>query len=259
IVGMPRSGSTLIEQIIHAHPNGFGAGELPAMSDVLLNVSSTIGAMLPYPSNVPTFKAGHLDQLAHAYLERRPAAPPEASRIVDKALNNYLHIPLIRRLFPRATIIHARRHPMDICMSCFMHNLSPITHAYTTRLDWLAAMYTMYDEQMRAWAAMNDAHDLRIVDVMYERLVDDFDHEARRLIDAVGLPWHDDCASFHTSHRAVTTLSYEQVRQPIYRSTIARHERYGAHLDPLRTALAAQIDAYEAELDATGHASSESG
>jgi tetratricopeptide (TPR) repeat protein len=258
IVGMPRSGSTLIEQIIHAHPNGFGAGELPAMSDVLLNVGSTIGAMMPYPSYVPTLKSGHLDQLAHVYLERLPDAAPDVVRIVDKALNNYLHIPMIRRLFPSATIIHARRHPMDICMSCYMHNLSPITHAYTTRLDWLAAMYTMYDDLMHAWSTLDDVHELNIIDVMYERLVDDFDHEARRLIAATGLSWHDDCAAFHTSRRAVTTLSYEQVRQPIYRSALARHERYGAHLDPLRSALSKQIAAYESELGAAGQSSSES-
>jgi len=247
IVGLPRSGSTLIEQILHAHPDGFGVGETPAMLTALHDIGPTIAQPGAYPSYLDSFRRGHLDLLAHAYLDRLPEHPQTARRLIDKALPNYLHVPIIRRLFPRATIIHARRHPLDICLSCFMQNLSPVTHPYTTRLDWLADVHEVYDDWMHR---LQDDEALGIVPVMYERLVNDFDLGAHRLVRAIGLQWDDSCAAFHRATRLVTTLSYEQVRQPIYTAALARHDRYATHLRAVRDRLGDACERYEAELNA---------
>ncbi|MEM7229066.1 MAG: sulfotransferase [Planctomycetota bacterium] len=249
IVGMPRSGSTLIEQIIHAHPQAYGAGELPAMMRTLNQAPKHLGLTGTYPEIMPTLQQRHLDQLARQYVSALPASAANAARVVDKALPNFQHVPFILRLFPKATILHARRHPLDTCLSCFMHNLSPVQHAYTTSLESLGRYFEAYEELMAAWKTMSPD---RIIDVQYEALVQDFDTEARRIVNTCGLAWDDACASFHTARRDVTTISYEQVRQPIYRSAIARHERYREHLAPLRSALGARINAYEASLLADG-------
>jgi hypothetical protein len=188
-----------------------------------------------YPSGLPSVTAEGLDAAAAAYLERLHALGGDGERIVDKTLENHERIGLIALLFPNARIVHTRRHPLDTCLSIFMQDLPPALHPYGGRLEDLAEAYVACDGLMAHWATLDG---IRMLAVEYERLVQQPDPEMRRLVDFVGLPWDDACTHFHTAQRGVATASWDQVNRPLYTTAIARHERYAAHLGPLRAGLA---------------------
>ena len=138
-------------------------------------------------------------------------------------------------LFPKAAVIHCRRDPRDTCVACFMSNILAERYPYVKDLRHLGLAYRQYERLMDHWRRELD---LPMLEVTYEALVDDLEAQARRIIEACGLPWDDRCLRFHESGRVVKTLSYDQVRQPIYRSSIGRYRRYERHLGPLLEALA---------------------
>jgi len=235
VVGMPRSGSTLIEQIIDAHPRAVGAGEIPALADVILSAPQVTGGEAPYPDCMRDAKPLALNKLARQYLKKLTARRKSARRVVDKLLRNFEDLGLVALLFPNARVIDSRRDPVDTCLSCFMQPLSPQEHAYAGDLAALGRIYRLYERMMRHW---REALDLSMREVSYEALVSDQESVSREIIDFCGLEWDDACLRFHESGRSVGTLSYDQVRQPIYRSAVRRAEKYEKFLGPLHDALA---------------------
>ena len=236
IAGMPRSGTTLVEQIIDAHPNAFGAGEL---NDIVLMVNGLqmeLGSTEPWPACAADFEAEDVGRLARRYLDRVRRLGRSAKRTVDKSLENYRNLGLIAVLFPRARIIHCHRDLRDTCLSCYMSGILPGPHPYVSDLGDLGFAYRQYERLMAHWRAVLPQP---ILDVGYETLVDDLEGETRRIIDFCGLGWDDRCLRFHTSGRIVRTASYEQVRRPLYRTSIGRWKNYERHLGPLLEALGA--------------------
>jgi tetratricopeptide (TPR) repeat protein len=246
VFGMPRSGTTLIEQIIHAHPAAAGAGEIHDLAHLRRMMPGAMGTTTPYPECVRELDASAMETLAASYLGRLREHAPKADRIVDKSLENAECLGLAALLLPQASLIHARRHPLDTCLSCFMQDLSPQLHAYASDLGDLARFYRAHDRLMRHW---RETLDVEMLEVDYEDLVADQATVSRRIIDHVGLAWDDRCLRFHEAKRDVSTASYDQVRRPIYATAVARHERYAAHLGPLRDGLG---DVLDDRIDAPG-------
>jgi tetratricopeptide (TPR) repeat protein len=234
VVGMPRSGTTLVEQILASHPQVDGAGELndvPRMADSL---PRTLGTRVPYPACVPDVTTAVLDTLARWYLERLAARAPDAVRVVDKMPQNFLHLGLIALCFPGSKVLHCMREPADTCLSCHFQNFGPAAHPYTHDLATLGRYYRDYRRLMDHWAAVLD---LPVMAVRYEALVAEPERVSREMVDFLGLPWNADCLRFFESERFVRTASQDQVRRPVYRSSVGRWRHYAAHLGPLLKAL----------------------
>ncbi len=230
IVGMPRSGSTLIEQIIDAHPQVFGAGEILAMPDLVASLNERIGSTLTFPECVGDLDRGDIPALAKTYLDHLRALAPGADRICDKQLGNYELLGLIALMYPRARIIHSRRDPLDTCLSCYVQKFAPGVPAYTEDLRHLGLAYNDYLSLMDHWdRVLGD----RILHIDYETLVEDQETVSRRIIGHLGLAWDDRCLRFYESGRAVITLSHDQVSRPIYRTRVGRHRHFEKHLGPL--------------------------
>ena len=235
ILGMPRSGTTLVEQIIASHPLAFGAGELQTLNDVVLAVRGVDGNPLSYPEFVAALDAGALRQIGARYvaLLRGLAAKHgrgDAERITDKMPSNYYFVGLIHLVLPNAKIIHTMRGPVDTCVSCFS-KLFVAEQNHTYELGELGRYYKRYERLMTHWRAV--LPEGRILDVRYEDVVADLEREARRIIAHCALPWHNKCLSFHEAERPIRTASATQVRQPIYTSAIGRWRVYEEHLGPL--------------------------
>ena len=230
VIGMPRSGTTLTEQILASHPNVLGAGEL-----------SWLGKAIPllahdgseYPQCLRSIDPDRLHAAAEYYLARLPSTAPGQLRVTDKLPGNFMHAGLIALLLPRARIIHCSRDPLDTCLSIYFQNFSA-PHPYAYDLDDLGFYYRQYERLMAHWRAVLGA---RMIEVGYEETVENLDAVARRLIDFCGLPWDDRCLAFHETDRIVKTASQWQVRQPIYRSSKQRWRNYEKHLGPLIAAL----------------------
>jgi tetratricopeptide (TPR) repeat protein len=230
IVGMPRSGTTLVNQIVSAHPAAATAGELAEMEKLvadlprLLNHPRTIGLL--YRLDHPTVHA-----LAERYLKALRQFGGTAQRITDKMPQNYFYLGFIAVMFPRAHIIHCRRDPLDTCISCYTHNFAD----FSSSLEGLGFYYRQYEKLMAHW---REVLPIPMYEVRYEELVARPEPIIRKLIDFCGLPWNDACLAFHENRRAVHTVSRMQVRQPVYTGSVGRWQRYAAHLEPLRAALA---------------------
>lgn len=217
ILGMPRSGSTLIEQILASHPGVHGGDERPDFPDLL-------GA----------FDGENFQALGTAYLARSRALAPGAIRVTDKLPGNFLHAGAIHLALPNARIIHSRRDPADTCLSCFT-KLFRGEQAYSYDLGELGRYYRAYARLMAHWRSVLPAK--VFIEVDYEALVGDPEHQTRRLLDHCGLAWDPACLAFHETRRAVRTASAAQVRRPIYRESIGRWRLYGDLLAPLLTEL----------------------
>lgn len=236
VLGMPRSGSTLIEQILASHPQIQAGGELPALEKM------TAGdQLIRYPEGVSELDGTALRRLAQSYLSALPALADGKIRMVDKLPGNFLHIGLIRLMFPNAKIIHSMRDPIDTCVSCYS-KLFTFGLYYSYDLAELGRYYRAYNELMAHWRSTLPAG--AMLDVSYEDVVDDLEGQARRLIDYCGLPWDDRCLNFHRTSRAVKTASAVQVRKPLFRSSLQRWRHYEAGIAPLLNELS-DIDAVQ--------------
>ncbi len=235
VVGMPRCGSTLVETILDAHPDVAGAGEIPAMHEIITSMSIEIGSIQGYPACIRDLDQADVDMLSRAYLDRLRVFDRAAKRIADKLLHNYRHVGMLAVLLPQARIIHCRRHPLDTCWSCFVQPLSPTMHPYATDLANLGHAYGAYERLMAHW---RDVLDIPILEVTYETMVAEPEPTTRRLLEFCGLDWDDRCLRFHERKRRVQTASYDQVTRPIYSSSVARYKAFDTYLDPLKTALA---------------------
>ncbi len=229
IVGMPRSGTSLVEQVLSSHPHVHGAGELPDIGEIARDLRSCAGAERDYADWTKRLTREHLDAAARRYLDRLMNFSRDALRVTDKLPHNFVHLGLIELLFPEARIIHCIRDPVDTCLSCYIQDFGG-QHIYSVRLDWLGRQYNDYLRLMAHWKAVIG---LPMLEVRYEQLIAEPEDGIRRLVQFCDLPWDDQCLRFHESDRAVTTLSYEQARRPIYRSSAGKWRRYAAHLGEL--------------------------
>jgi len=234
IVGMPRSGTSLAEQIVASHPAVHGAGELNFIQQIFIGTLSALSAqMSDYPACLDRITLEQVDDMADIYQASITALNPGATRITDKMPMNFMFLGQISLLLPGARIIHCRRDPMDTCLSCFM---TPFRAGQEFKHDLtdLGNFYRLYERLMAHWKA---SLDLSILDVDYEDVVSDLERQSRRMTDFLGLPWDDRCLRFHNTKRAVLTASVQQVRRPIYKSSVQRWRRYESHLGPLKAAL----------------------
>jgi tetratricopeptide (TPR) repeat protein len=233
IVGMPRSGTSLTEQILASHPQVCGAGELNDMNDIAAGLHLTLGSIKPYPLCIRDLDQLHADQLASRHLDRLDGFSSTATRITDKMPHNFVNLGLIALLFPQARIIHCRRDPRDTCLSIYFQNFGWL-HPYSTDLSHLGFYYRLYHKLMQHWEAVID---LPMMTVSYEEMVTVPERISRELVNFIGLDWDDRCLRFHTVKRNVATASYDQVRQPVYTKSMARWKHYEKHIGPLAEAL----------------------
>jgi tetratricopeptide (TPR) repeat protein len=233
VLGMPRSGTTLVEQIIASHPSVHGAGELRNLNDVVLSVHGPDGNTLPYPEFMPALNASALKLIGERYVASvRGLGAGE--RVTDKMPSNYYFTGLIHLALPNAKIIHTIRNPVDTCISCFS-KLFSAEQNHTYDLGELGRYYKRYEVLMAHWRRVLPAGSF--LDVRYEDVVADVERETRRILAYCGLPWDDRCLSFHKTNRPVRTASATQVRRPIYRSAIGRWRVYEDQIEPLLRAL----------------------
>jgi tetratricopeptide (TPR) repeat protein len=234
IIGMPRSGTTLLERIIDAHPQAAGAGELPDLTRIVRRLPQELGVDEPFPEAASSLTSKDADRLARGYLRRLRAIDAKAKRVVNKNLDTHLYVGLIALLFPGALIVHIRRDPMDIGLSCFAMPLLPENQPWGARLEDIALAQHEFDRLMAYW---REAADVPTLEVQYEEFVRDQEAQSRRLIEFLDLPWDDACLRHHETGRTASSLSHEQARQPVYTSSVKRSERFAKHLEPLRQAL----------------------
>ncbi|WP_421508239.1 tetratricopeptide repeat-containing sulfotransferase family protein [Erwinia rhapontici] len=227
VIGMPRSGTTLIEQILASHPAVYGAGELRALDRAVSRGGR-------FPDDVAHWSKADFAHIGADYLEQVRHLAPDALRVIDKLPGNFLYAGLIPLLLPGARIIHCRRDPVDTCLSCYSKHFSG-EQLFAYQLDELGQFYLAYQTLMAHFRQILPAE--CFIEVDYEAVVDDLEGQARRLIDFIDLPWDDACLTFHETRRIVRTASVAQVRQPIYTSSKGRWHRHAAHLGPLLDAL----------------------
>jgi hypothetical protein len=231
---MPRSGTTLVEQILASHPSVYGAGELTELVDIVAGLGGPRGVFANFPENVRAMSRVQLRDLRTRYLERVSALAPAASRITDKMPANFRFAGLIHLALPNARIIHTRRDPIDTCLSCFSLLFSG-DQPHTYDLGELGRYYRAYAALMEHWCGVLPQGVM--IDVQYEELVTDFERQARRIVAHCGLDWDAACLDFHKTRRPVPTASAVQVRQPIYRTSIGRWQPCRDMLGPLLAAL----------------------
>ncbi|MHB8256708.1 MAG: tetratricopeptide repeat protein [Acidiferrobacterales bacterium] len=233
IVGMPRSGTSLVEQILASHPLVHGAGELIDIFDIASQLPSTLGTRRFYPNCVDDLSRKSVDSIAQKHLDRLGRLSRDVMRVTDKMPHNFMYLGLIDLLFPGARIIHCMRDPVDTCLSIYFQRFNDF-HAYARDLTSLGRYYRQYLRLMAHWKKV-----LRIplMEVQYEDLVENQEVISRKMIEFCELEWDDRCLRFHETGRFVTTPSYDQVRRPIYKKSVARWKNYEQFLEPLVNAL----------------------
>jgi tetratricopeptide (TPR) repeat protein len=230
IVGMPRSGSTLIEQILASHPRVFGAGELNDFDRAVTQLASGDSTRALSSDLIRTFTQEDLLGLGTRYLSGIRGIAPNAERITDKMPSNFRFAGLIHLALPNARIIHSRRDPIDTCVSCFS-TLFTGGQPFAFELGELGRYYRAYERLMDHWR--NVLPEGVMLEVRYEEVVNDFERQARRIVAHCGLTWNDACLAFYRTQRPIKTASAAQVYQPLYNSSVGRGDRYGDLLRPL--------------------------
>jgi len=233
VVGLPRSGTTLVEQIIASDPDVSGGGELEVLPALTSKLKEAARVPAPYPQGVAKLDEPATLRLAGAYLRQLRPLAGEASHVTDKMPFNAFRLGVISLMLPRAKIINCRRHPLDIFISGYFLNFKqPLP--YTADQDYYARYYVEYARIMDHWRST-----LRtpILDVDYEDLIEDQEKVSRSIIEYCGLEWSDSCLQFHQTERPVRTGSSAQVRRPLYRSSVGHWRSYEEHLKPLKEAL----------------------
>jgi tetratricopeptide (TPR) repeat protein len=232
IVGMPRSGTTLVEQVLASHPLIFGAGELlilPKLIDDLCAQAKTA----QFPECIEDLGEDELERVGAEYIEKIRGHSDKSEYITDKLPHNFLHVGLIKVILPNAKVVHCVRNPMDSCFSIFKQDfIGP--HEYSYDLVELGQYYNLYQDLMAHWERVLAGF---MYTFRYEDMVADQQKETKNLLDFCGLPWDEACLTFHKTERRVATASHAQVRQPIYRDSVGLWKRYEKHLEPLRKAI----------------------
>ena len=234
IVGMPRSGTSLVEQILASHPDVHAAGERTEIPVIGMSLARSIGSSRSYPASLLDASGEKMDELASRYLAAVGGSQPAARRITDKLPSNFLNLGLIQLLFPNARIIHCQRHPLDTGLSCFFQNFGGHGMSFSQNLEHIGVYYACYRRLMEHWGRVLS---LSKLDFVYEDLVDDPGTGSRKLLEFLDLPWDDRCLEFHRHERIAHTASFAQVKRPIYTSSVNRYENYEKHLAPLKQSL----------------------
>jgi tetratricopeptide (TPR) repeat protein len=241
IVGLPRSGSTLVEQILASHSRVEGTMELPNIINITHQFDDMSADRDGYPETIDTAPIAVLTALGSRYLEETRPLRTGREHFTDKLPNNFSHIGLIHAILPHATVIDARRHPMDSCFSTFKQHFAE-GQTFSYDLGDLGRYYRCYLSLMDHWDSVLPG---KVLHVQYEDLVRDPEANIRRLLDACGLPFEDGCLAFHRTRRSVRTASAEQVRQPIYTSGVGYWRHFEKELEPLRQALGDCLERFE--------------
>jgi tetratricopeptide (TPR) repeat protein len=234
IACMPRSGSTLVDQIVHSHPQAFGAGELATLIDMISRLHERLETFETYPQCLPHITTSVLDEIGQSYLKEIQKLDPSSIRITNKHLQNYMHLGVLSMIFPKARIIHIHRDPLDNCLGMYMAALDVNRYPWVSDFRHLGLVYRQYQRIMAHWRGVLE---IPMLDVKYENLVEDPDGWIRQIIEFCGLSWDDKCLRYYEADRAVLTLSYDQVRRPIFKTAVNRAQRYAAFLEPLKQAL----------------------
>ena len=234
ILGMPRSGSTLIEQILASHAAVQGLGEVKYLHNAVLSLDEGFAPTMRYPELAHMIDAPQIDAIVRHYHASVPDLAEGKQITTDKMLTNYYYVGLIYLLFPNARIIHSRRNAIDTCLSCFS-KLFREDMAYTYDLGELARYHRKCDGLMEHWKKV--LPDGFILDVDYENVVGDIETEAKRIVAHCGLDWDPACLDFHKNARTIKTASAAQVRRPLYSSSVERWRKYGAAVEPLAAML----------------------
>lgn len=237
VLGMPRSGTTLTEQIIASHPDVHGAGEIFDLLDIA--GSRPKGNEIPFPENMRSASPKQLEDMGRRYVAGLQARSPQSKKITDKMPINFLHIGLIHLILPQAKIVHVSRHPLDTCISCFTR-LFAHNQDCTYELKELGRFYRSYSDTIKHWRKVLPNN--TFYDVRYEDLVADTATQSRKLIEYCGLDWNDACMEPHKHERSIKTASVTQVRQPVYKTSVARWKKYEKFLGPLIEGLGDALD-----------------
>ncbi len=233
IVGMPRSGTSLVEQILSSHSEVFGAGELEDMNLLVGSIQAITHSQYDFPGCTKELNVEQMNQLADMYLAQLDKKSSDAQRVVDKMPHNFRYLGLICRLFPKARIIHCIRDPRDTCLSIYFQSFNQ-THAYGADLTTLGNYYREYEKLMEHWRSVVD---IPFYEIHYADLVADQEKYSRELIEFCRLEWDESCLDFHKAKRDVATASYDQVRRPMYKSSLERWRHYEPYIQPLLDAL----------------------
>jgi tetratricopeptide (TPR) repeat protein len=238
IIGLPRCGSTLAEQILSNHPEVQACGELTAMTDAILTVGDRLRGPQPIDARSHAQRLAALDgaALAQEYLARLPPLADAQARWTDKQLINFLYCPLLLRAFPHARIVHVTRHPLAACHAIYRTRFTTGGYPFAYDLTEIAEFYIGYRRLMAHWHRLLPG---RILDLPYEALVTGFEPAVRRLLDSLGLPFDAACLEFHRNPAPVITASSVQVRQPLYGSSLDLWKHHAEGLAPARARLEA--------------------
>lgn len=233
IVGMPRSGTSLTEQIVASHPEVYGAGELTDLTRTMQHFPYLVGCEKPFPACIDRIQKDLLDEIAGNYLSHVNKLAGGIEHITDKMPHNFYALGLIQLLFPQARVIHCHRDPFDTCLSIYFQNFLD-EHDYAKDLFNIGIHYHQYQRLIQHWKQVLT---IPILDVSYEDLVNNQKKVTREILEFCALDWDDACMEFHRLGRHVMTASYDQVRQPIYSRSIGRWRHYRQHLEPLKEGL----------------------
>ena len=231
IVGMPRSGTSLVEQILASHPAVHGAGEVEHSRIFAETVEQRTGQ--PFPLDIDGVDPAVLVESCRRYIGKLRAGAGAAQHVTDKLPHNFLRIGLYAAMLPRASIVLCERDPLDNCLSIYQHFFAA-AHAYATDLSALGSYYRLYQDLMAHWDGMFPG---RVHHVRYEALVHDTENQVKLLLAHCGLEFHPDCLSFHRTRRSVSTPSDAQIRKPVYQDAVGRWKLYAKYLHPLQAAL----------------------
>jgi hypothetical protein len=241
IVGMPRAGSTLLEQILASHSAVEGTMELPDLISIARKLPGTNAAGSRFPEGLARLTATECRALGEQYLaQTRIQRKTDAPFFIDKMPNNFAYVGFIQLVLPNAKIIDARRHPLGCCLSVFKQHFAR-GQGFAYDLDDLGRYYRDYVALMAHFASVLPG---RVHRVVYETMVQDTETEVRRLLDYCGLPFEEGCQRFYENARAVRTASSEQVRKPIFRDALEHWRHYEPWLGPLKSALGPTLEAY---------------
>lgn len=228
VFGLPRSGTTLVEQILASHPLATGLGELEALSWM--------------PQFVANGSPERIVEAAQNYLDCYPPAAVKAERVVDKSISTYLHAGLALSLFPNARLINCRRHPLDIAHSLYRMYFGPSNVPFANSFERIALRLRLYERMMEHWHRTFPG---RILNIRYEQLVSDSRNIAESMVAHLGLDWDENCLAFHKGDSVIHTASLTQVRQPIYGNAVSKWQRYSRQFEPLAQEIADLVQAYE--------------
>lgn len=233
IVGMPRSGTSLVEQILASHPQVIARGERYEFANLVIGIRDHVPSRRSYPRYLGELTVGICDLVARRYLDALGEPQASVRYLTNKMPHNFLYLGMIAKLLPEARIIHTQRDPRDTCVSCYFQDFTS-GHDYTHELETLGAYYRQHQRLMNHWAQVIDRP---IHAIQYEALVADQEAETRRLLAFLDLPWDDRCLQFHETDRLIQTASYDQVRRPLYTKSAGRWKHYERYLAPLMKGL----------------------